>query len=160
MTLLRVVYGDDEAVNEMLLSWAADKLAPLGSTAQRFRPCRCAGVLRGDQLVAAVVYHSYSPEWGTVQMSMASVDPRWCSRGVLMELLEIPFRMGCQRIWALTREDNERSMKMLKRLGFVREGSLVGFFGSRHNGVSWRMMKGDYRRFLGRMGRKDASDGR
>ena len=56
-----------------------------------FGNCHALGVLRGESLIAGVVYHDWSPENETVQLSAAADDRRWLSRQVVRDVLGYPF---------------------------------------------------------------------
>lgn len=158
MSDIKLITGDN--INDYLTEWAGNQLKSVGlPSAEVLKPCTCIGIVRQKKLIACAVYHGYQPYFGQIQMSFASIDPRWCVKGVLVALLEYPYRIGCHRIWVLTREDNVRIIRLLKGIGFIREGTLVGFFGSRLNAISWRMMRSDFQRFTKRIGREDLSGG-
>jgi len=58
------------------------------------------------------------------------LDPEWWGRGIMTEalgaVLDFGFgRMCLQRVEALVMTDNERSCRLLERLGFAREATLV-----------------------------------
>lgn len=158
MSSLRLITGEE--TNAMLQAWAAARLVKDFNMppASMISPDNMTiGVLRNGKLIACAVYYGYQPWFGQIQMSIVADSPLWCNRGVVAALLAYPFRLGCQRIWVMTKEKNDRIIRLLKWCGFVREGTLVGFFGYRQNGISWRMMKSDYTQFLKRVGREGSS---
>ncbi len=138
-----------------LADWVAARIPGLGFDGRGFDPCTCIGVLRDGQLIAAVVYHGWMPQWGHIQISMAADDPRWARREIIKGLLGYPFSIGCHRINLMTNAENVCVNKLVKGLGFVREGTHVSYFGYGKNAFSWRMLKSEYSRVLRRFGSDD-----
>jgi hypothetical protein len=107
-------FWDDEVAR-----WVAAKLGEDG-----FGRCVSMGVLHDYELVAGVVYHQWSPECGTIQMSAASDDALWLTRPVLWEMFSYPFdRAHCQlaalRVGEKNRTANGRGIqRTLKAYGF------------------------------------------
>jgi RimJ/RimL family protein N-acetyltransferase len=153
--VIRLSIGDSE-YDAKLADWTVTRIKGLGfANGRPLDPCTCIGVLRDEQMIAAVVYHNWLPQWGHIQMTMAADDPRWCTRGVVLALLGYPFSIGCHRINVMTLAKNARVNKMLKGFGFVREGTHVGYFGPRMNAISWRMLKEDFGRLSRKFGRDE-----
>lgn len=149
----RFVVADDPRADAALYGWLSERLAAIGAPISSPSSTRCAAVLRGDRLLAVIGYHDYSAELGVVGLSIASDDARWCTRGVLADILGFPFRIGCQRLSVMTREDNRPVIKLLKFLGFVHEGTLRGAFGPGRAGGVWGMLRPEYESFLARVKR-------
>lgn len=115
-----IVYGHDELVAQ----WVAAKLHmppfPRGM-------CRAIGVTENNQLIAGVVYHNqHLDNRGKpllIEMSIASLDKRWCTRHNLHELFQYPFRqLGVKRVQATCGRKAKRVRLFLSRLGFKFEG--------------------------------------
>lgn len=87
-------------------------------------PILACGVTGDDgALLAGVVYHDFYPEHGDIQVSMAAVSPRWCTRANVRAILRAAYAANrCDRITACIDADNIRALKILTGLGFVIEG--------------------------------------
>ena len=105
------VYGASEIVS----LWVADKIddCPRG-----FGECNAIGVKSSKGLVAGFVFHNWSPECQTIEVSAAAIDPRWAQRSILTELLSYPFfDLQCRIVLARTAENNKRPLKLWRALG-------------------------------------------
>lgn len=132
-----LVYHHDEALAEWI-GWQLDcKFAP---------PYKCIGVMRGDKLVAAVLYNNF--QLPNIQMTIASVSPRWASRQVIGRLFAYPFHeLRCRRVSAVTKAMNQPARAFLSRLGFVPEGFHPQLFED-DDGVSYGLLKNDARKWI------------
>jgi RimJ/RimL family protein N-acetyltransferase len=75
------------------------------------------------RLIAGVVYSNLSFDGANIDMSIASVSPRWCSRTVLGAVFAYPFEtLKVRRVTALTQRRSKHVRAFLKRLGFREEG--------------------------------------
>lgn len=109
----------------------------------KFNPAQCVWISRlnedGTPLVV-VVFDRFSPY--NCEMSIASDGTRrWYSR----EFVGICFRyafnqMKLNRVTVVVEEDNEKSLKMCRQLGYVEEGRLVQWYGD-VDGIAFRMLK-------------------
>lgn len=110
--------------------WVEHKLdLPFG----HLSPCVAFGVTVNDELLAGVVYNSYragdSKSEPTIEVTMASISPRWCTRRHLAGLLSYPFRqLGCRRLHAVTEATNQPARAFLCHLGFKEEAILRGAY--------------------------------
>ncbi len=87
-------------------------------------PYSSMGVVDGNDLIAAVVYHNFSRHRGIIELSAAATSPRWLSRRVLEAMFGYPFRqLGCQLAVLRVSERNERMLRIALRFGF--KGYLV-----------------------------------
>ena len=106
-----------------LVRWTAAQLAVDPSA---FEPVvGDMAIFRNGELAANVVYHFHlaGETGGSVQASIAAVDPRWANKTVLGALFHYPFHtLGVQRLWAQTAKHNKRARKFLLHLGFQMEG--------------------------------------
>jgi len=90
-----------------------------------FGECVAMGVIDGDELLGAVIYHNYNPESGVIEISGASTHSRWLTRGVLWAMYNYPFNeIGCQMVVQRSSEKNRMwngrgLQRILKNLGFV-----------------------------------------
>lgn len=94
---MNLVYGADANI----AAWVA---AHIPGCERGFGKSKAIGVAKGE-LIAGVVYHNWCPEFGTIEMSGASVNKRWLTRPVIHGLLEYPFSF-CQMVVVQTDPDN------------------------------------------------------
>lgn len=82
------------------------------------------GVAR-DKLIAGVAYHSYQPEVGDIQVTLAADHPSWAQPGVVARLMEFPFvQLECRRASAFVARKNKRSRRWIEGVGFKMEGKV------------------------------------
>lgn len=81
------------------------------------------GVVDGARPIAGVVYGGWRERPGSLEMSVAATDPRWCRRWVLAALFRYPFaQCGARRVQATVRRGNRHARGFVQRLGFRYEG--------------------------------------
>ena len=84
-------------------------------------PHTALGIRYDDALIAGVVFSHFT--WPSIEASIASVTPAWCSRRNLKVIFSYPFeQLQCRRLGAMTEADNMHSRQFLRRLGFREEG--------------------------------------
>lgn len=94
--------------------------------------------------LAGIVFHSYVPEYGTIEISMAAESPRWATRNIVKQLLAYPFiQLGVRKVWTATPLKNERAIKFNKGIGFKQEAVLAHHYGDDH-AVICRMFRKQY----------------
>lgn len=126
---------------EIIKPWVQDLIPHVDD----FGPCEAIGVVENDKLIAGIVYHDFQPKFGTVQLSMAAINPRWAKKQNIKDLLSIPFeQFECQKIWTLTPIKNEKALKVNIHIGFTKEGVLRHQFGELGHGVVCGMLKKEY----------------
>ena len=106
------------------------------------------GVLDAENtLQAGVIYNSYEPTFGTLQVHLAADTPRWATRAVIKEILGYAFvEVGVNKVWGATPHTLTRVLKFNHGIGFTREGVLAYQYGAQHAVVT-RMFAKDYKRF-------------
>lgn len=126
---LRARYRDAAAVNIVLhrdaeiIAWVRERSPDPLVREYGFGPCSAIGVSDGVKLVAGVVYHEYRGH--SIQLSMASESPRWCTRRTLRALLGYPFKqLHVARITACTAKSNTALRSLVDRLSFRLEGTI------------------------------------
>ena len=135
-----LIFGQDEKV----AAWVARQLPHVGDAG--FGSCRAVAIVNGDKPLGAIVYHDYSPQYGTVQISMATRSPLWAQPQTVRDLLAIPFdQYRCNRVWTCIPSDNERAQRFNRGIGMVREAVLRDVFGRKRNGVVYGMLAHEYR---------------
>ena len=108
--------------DEYAIGWCAREL---GIPADHFNPARGLVVVYRDAVVASVIFNEYRqmPRGASMQASIASTSPKWCTRRVLRAVFSYPFgQMNVARLWASTARNNKRARRFLARLGFAYEG--------------------------------------
>lgn len=108
---MRLLYGHDRGIAH----WVSKRVPGLD---RGFGECRTIGVMDGDELVFAAVYHNWHPEHGIIEISGAGTTPRFLTKPVLKEIFGYPFRIGCQMVVMRVSEKNERLHRQLHLLGF------------------------------------------
>ena len=126
----RLIFGADE----YLKTWVSKQIGIDG-----FGPSVAIGVQRDGEIIAAAVYHDLRK--GQIEASIASTSLRWASRSVLHALFAYPFKqVGATRLLVQCSEANEKTMKIVKQLGFTEEGRLRQLYAP-HDAVLWGMLK-------------------
>lgn len=111
---LQLIYGCD------FTKWAKKRIPRMHIG---FGPAVSIGVGDDERLLAAVIYSQYTGH--SMQLSVAADSPAWCSRRTLRAFFTYPFKdAGCIRVTGMVASDNEPSLSLCERLGFVREGVL------------------------------------
>ena len=83
-----------------------------------FGNCVTMGVIDGDQLIAGMIFHNYSPENQTIELTGASTSRRWLTRSVFNAMFAYPFdQIGCQMLVARHSEHNTRLRRMWNAVG-------------------------------------------
>jgi RimJ/RimL family protein N-acetyltransferase len=128
-----LVYGQDARVAE----WVGKQLM---KDAEAFKPCVAVGIERNGELIAGVVYNNYVGH--LIEMTIASLDKRWCSRHNLKALFAYPFtQLGLRRVQALCSDKDEGVQMFLKRLGFTHEGTHPCGYHDGGTALSFGMLK-------------------
>lgn len=109
-SLSEIVYGHSQAV----AAWVAKRLGEEG-----FGRCQAIGFLDDfGVLEAGVVYHNWSPEAATIEITAASIHRKWGTRGRLRAIFAYPFDVvGCQLVVARTGERNLGPLRIWRALG-------------------------------------------
>lgn len=115
-----LLYGADEDV----ANWVSKEL--FGVSGQ-FKLSKAIGILRNNQIIAGVVYNNHHEKPNgfplSIEMSIASIDKRWCNRHNLKALFDYPFTQLClRRVQTQCSSTNEGVIMFNQRLGFKTEG--------------------------------------
>jgi len=117
-------------------TWVQSKIGDIN-----FRDCKAIGVLKDARLVAGVVYHSLADS--QIHASIAVEDKNWANKSILYALFAYPFvQCNCHRILVTVRDNNKKSIKLAKRLGFKHEGRLRQMFPP-HDAVLLGMLRSE-----------------
>lgn len=77
------------------------------------------GVFDAGNLVGGAVYHNWQPDDGVIELTSASIDPRWLTAPVIKAMFHLPFGMLRARLAVLrVSERNERMRQIARRFGF------------------------------------------
>ncbi len=111
---LDLLLGYDDEVSQ----WVANQL---GIT--RFVEYSAIGVISNNTILAGIVFYNYRHP--NIEASIASINPRWCSRKILKLVFDYPFnQLGCTRVTVHVDSNNKIVQKFDERLGFVHEGTM------------------------------------
>lgn len=123
--------GDDE--NMALLQWAAKRIPWFEPT----NSSKALGVVAGPDLshplLAVCFYCNYIPPkvidgktwYGVCEIGFAADSPRWATRGMISDLLGLPFRQyKCRKILTIIPSSNTRAIEFNKGIGLKPEGTL------------------------------------
>lgn len=85
------------------------------------------GIMEGEKIISGVVYNNLYYDIKkkplSIEMTIASVDPHWCTRYNLSELFAYPFiYLDVKRVTATCSRKDIPTRAFLKRLGFKLEG--------------------------------------
>lgn len=111
---MKLLFGHSDEI----AAWVGEKLGIAD-----FGRCQAIGVVDGEAIIAGLVYNNYQKTVPSIEMSVASTDPRWMTRGTLDAAFRYPFvALGVNRVQATIRLKNRRARRMVERLGFTYEG--------------------------------------
>lgn len=75
------------------------------------------------KLVAVTVFWNYT-DWD-IEIAIASTSPKWGIRKYIKAVFRYAFgQCACDRVTVRIQDSNDKSLNMVERLGFVREGTL------------------------------------
>lgn len=144
--MIRLVY-DHEMEKDVMGKWAIERLGDPDLTDVRDLGAYVSiGVLKDGKAICVVIYNWYRQmKYGNdFRVIIVSEDPSWCLPGVLRELFRYPFEFaGCERLTAVIRDGNERSLKLCTGLGFRREGIMRRGYNGRTNALFLGMLRSE-----------------
>lgn len=132
----RLILGHDAEI----AAWVS-KRVPRPFDPKNLGPYHAIGVedAQGSPL-AGFVYTRFKGH--DVEITGASTSPRWAQRGVICALLHYPFiQMGCVRVTMFTAKRNKRARRVIRRLGFVEEGTHPLAFDGTNDAVSYGLLR-------------------
>lgn len=88
---------------------------------------RAIGIIHNDVMIGGCVWHNYHEDiYGKpllIEVTLATIDKRWCTRHTLRELFLYPFsQIKVKRVQATCHRKAKRVRATLSRLGFQFEG--------------------------------------
>lgn len=134
-----IVYNQSKLINE----WVSIGL--FGVRDAYDEKCVSVGVERNGKLIAGVVYSDYQPDI-SIEMSIFSIDKRWCSRHNLKILFGIPFtQYKLRRVQIICSAKNEGAIMFVKKIGFKQEGYHPEAYADGSDAISFGMLKKECR---------------
>ena len=116
--MIQLLLNRDDYVS----AWLQSKIPGIS-----FHDCKAIGIIKNQKLIAGVVYHNLRD--GQIEASIAVTDKNWANKTILYALFAYPFKQcNCHRILVTVRDNNNKSIKLAKRLGFKHEGKLRQMF--------------------------------
>jgi RimJ/RimL family protein N-acetyltransferase len=112
---MRMLFGRDEQVARFVADMIPGCEAGFGN-------CKAIGVVDDEtgELVAGMVFHDWQPGPGLIQISSASLTPRWLTAEVRHKMFSYPFdEVGCQMVVLQVSAANERMVRIAKAFGFT-----------------------------------------
>jgi Acetyltransferases, including N-acetylases of ribosomal proteins len=136
-----VLRVDDRQLPEYF-AWLSDRL---GETFVHGPDCKCLANVRPDGSIAAVAVYLHLRQH-SCELNLASDGSRrWLTRGFLYWLAAVPFvQWDMQRVTAIARLSNGRSIRLLRHAGFVGEGVLRRAYGD-EDGLVMGLLRGECR---------------
>lgn len=137
---MQLLYGHDQTVAAFVAAQIGGRLA------SGFGPCLAHGVIDNEgRLVGGFVWTNYDPFTGTIEMSGASLTPKWMTGGVLNEAFAFVFeQIGCQMIVTQNSAENTRIHRQLARYGWDRF-DIPRLMGRNEDGVVWTLTAEQWR---------------
>jgi len=114
---LRFVYGgpSNSENNDILRSYVVSRINGDESV---YADCGSLGVMDGDKIIGAVLFHNWSEEYSIVELSAAADRADWLSRKTLKEIFGICFdQLGVNQTFARHSVDNKIVERIFRFLG-------------------------------------------
>lgn len=84
---------------------------------------RCISITLGGKLLGGVFYDTYVHR--SIQIHIATFDPRWCHRRFLRAVFWYPFnQLKVERVYGPIRSTNKAAVDLAQRLGFIEDARL------------------------------------
>lgn len=141
--VIQILYGQDEIVSK----WVQAQLPEIRAG---FGQCVAIGIVGDNHApLAGIVYHDYRPEI-SVQISMASTSPTWCTRRTLRAALSYPFlQLKVARVTVYTGKSNKKLRSLVERLGFELEGRVRRGFDGQKDLLIYGLLREEAERWIG-----------
>ncbi len=122
----RESFGRDAWPRELFLEYAA-------AVPDLFLVARAGGTIAGYSIACRSRHGA--------EIASLAVRPPYRQRGVATALLRATFRKlrrsGAKAVWLMVRRRNEQAIRLYRKLGFVRTGTVPNYYDDRSSG--WRM---------------------
>jgi hypothetical protein len=87
------------------------------------------GIIKDGKLAVGVMYDGFTGRNGSILMSSRCDDPKATSKWFYWAIFDYPFnQLGVKRCNVLVHENNERALKLNKKLGFVGDTVIKDYF--------------------------------
>ena len=130
--MIKLLLNRDDYVS----AWVQSKLKGF-----LFKDCKSIGIVKNQLLIVAVVYSNLRD--GQIEATIVIIDKNWANKSILYALFAYPFvQCNCHRILVTVRDNNKKSIKLAKRLGFRYEGKLRQMFPP-HDAVLLGMLRSE-----------------
>lgn len=78
-------------------------------------------VTQGETIIGACLFHNWQPDEGVIELTSASVSPRWLNRPVLQAMFAYAFdALRCQAAVMRVDPENTRMCRIASAFGFKR----------------------------------------
>lgn len=78
-------------------------------------------VAESSEIIGACLFHNWDGDAGVIELTSASLSPKWLTRPVLREMFAYPFdQLGCQAVVLRVDPDNTRMCRIASAFGFKR----------------------------------------
>lgn len=109
---MEVVFGCDKQVSD----WIADQLGQSGFAGYFMSAI---GVFDQGRIIGGTAFHNYYPKEGVIEMTSASINPRWLTRRMIRAIFTYAFDLlECQMVVMRISKDNQRMLNIGQRFGF------------------------------------------
>lgn len=146
--------------SDEVVAWAQEHMPGMFGRPFRDGATGIGVALESGDLIGAVIFHDFFPEYGTIQASTAATDARWLRcRALYDAIFSYAFETcGCHKIWAATPRSNARALRMLRAFGMKGDGILHHQFGMEDAIISCKF-KWDWLAARSRLAPDNAADG-
>lgn len=108
------LFGQSESVAK----WVANQ--PPFDPERGFGACTAIGWVMDNKLIAGSVYSNYDPAAAVIEISSASIDPKWLTSATINTMFSYPFdQLGCQLVVLRVSEQNKRMRRIAQKFGFT-----------------------------------------
>jgi RimJ/RimL family protein N-acetyltransferase len=142
---MEIVFGPSVA------SWVIRQM-PIPS--EGLRNGAAIGVYDNGQIIAGAVFTDYRvmPKGKDIQITFASTNPRWATKGNIRSIFSYPFiQLQCTRLTTITGRKNKRARKLIEGLGFHLEGVVRKAYDGHSDAIVYGMLRAEATRWLGDM---------
>lgn len=104
------------------------------------------GIEDRGRLIAGAVFTDYRvlPYGKDIQITFASVSPRWATRGNIRAIMSYPFiQLGCTRLTTITGRKNKRARKFIEGIGFHLEGVVRKAYDGYQDAIVYGQLRGE-----------------
>ena len=119
-----------------MVEWVVSRIDDFGP----LTGCEGIGFASSGRIVAGAVYNNFRGH--DIQLSFASEDPRWATKGNIRAVFHYPFeQLGCVRVTAITSKANRRARRLIEGVGFKMEGVHPKAWDGRQTAISYGIAK-------------------